>query len=209
MAVTAAAAAVVFTAALVVLGLAVPAARSGLAGATAASSGAAHGSRGHHAPAKTPVVRAPTRRSRTAHVAFWECPAKSTSVLVAVDALVLHPGQTLHLSFIAKNLGQTACSYVAPYAGVAPGPTAAALTMGPCGSLPFVVDNTHDHNVWPGTAAFACPALGYAQLAPGQVVQGTGSWDLTRGGSTAPVAPGTYTVVVDKVLRIPLRVTPG
>jgi hypothetical protein len=209
MAATAAAAAVVFGAALVVLGLVPPTAGSGLAGATAPSSGSSHGSRSHDARAKTPVVRAPTRRSRTAHVAFWECPAKSTSVLVAVDALVLHPGQTLHLSFIAKNLGQAACSYVAPYAGVVPGPTAAALAMGPCGSLPFVVDNKHGHNVWPGTAAFACPALGYAQLASGQVVQGTGSWDLTRGGSTAHVPPGTYTVVVDKVLRIPLRVTAG
>src|SRR6185312_16738371 len=39
------------------------------------------------------------------NVKFWECPSKTTRMLVAVNTLTLHPGSTLDITFIIKNTG--------------------------------------------------------------------------------------------------------
>ena len=77
--------------------------------------------------------RRPRRRARqsprrpklaqTGHVTFWDCPSKTTLLLVVVNTLTLHPGATLDVSFTVRNGGTASCNYTAPYAGVAPGPT--------------------------------------------------------------------------------------
>jgi len=137
---------------------------------------------------------------------FWECPAKTTSVLVAVNRLTLRPGQELTVSFVVKNLGTAACNYVAPYAGVAPGATVPTLTAGPCGSMVFEVEGAHHADVWPGLAGYNCPALGFAQLQPGASVIGSGTWAQTAGGGTRRVRAGAYTLVIDGRFSFPLRV---
>jgi hypothetical protein len=88
---------------------------------------------------------------------------------------------------------------------VAPGPTSSALEAGPCGSIGFDVIGPGRRTVWPGPAAFECPALGFAQLAPGASVSGSGTWDENKPGSSAHVPAGRYTVVVDGRFRFPVR----
>jgi hypothetical protein len=145
--------------------------------------------------------------AQSGHAAFWECPAKTTEMLVAVNTLNLHSGSTLDISFTVRNEGTVSCNYTAPYAGVTPGPTSTALTAGPCGSVSFQVDDSHHHNVWPGTQVVNCPALGFAELAAGATVSGTGSWDQDRPNSTRHVAPGTYRLVIDNTdFSFPLHV---
>src|SRR5579872_6889412 len=109
-----------------------------------------------------PGLAAAAKRSTTTHhssapklnavgnVKFWECPSKTTKMLVAVNTLTLHPGSTLSITFIVKNTGTNPCNYTAPYAGIAPGPTSATLQAGPCGSIGYEITTSHGHEVWPG-----------------------------------------------------------
>jgi hypothetical protein len=154
----------------------------------------------------TSTSTAASKLAKVGHGSFWECPTKSTELLIAVNTLTLHPGNTLNITFAAKNQGAKACNYVAPYAGAAPGPTSTALQVGPCGSISFEIVGAHHHNVWPGAQPFNCPALGFAQLAANATVSGSGSWTQTRPGSTQRVPAGTYTLVVDGHFSFPLRV---
>lgn len=106
--------------------------------------------------------------AQTGHAVFWECPARTTELLVAVNTLTLHPGATLDISFTVRNTGTTACHYTAPYAGVAPGPTVTTLTAGPCGSVGYEIRGPHGGDVWPGPELVNCPALGFAQAGTGR-----------------------------------------
>lgn len=141
------------------------------------------------------------------HVKFWECSAKTTEMLVAVNTLTLHPGSTLGITFVVKNTGTASCNYTAPYAGAAPGPTSTTLQAGPCGSVGFEITTSRGREVWPGAQLVNCPALGFAQLAPGATVTGTGTWNVDKPNTTQRVAAGDYTLIVDnKHFKFPLRV---
>ncbi len=107
-------------------------------------------------------------------MAFWECPAKTTELIVAVNTLTLHPGASLDISFTVRNTGTAACKYTAPYAGVVPGPTVTTLTAGPCGSVGYEIRGPHGGNVWPGPELVNCPALGMARLGAEQHGVGPG-----------------------------------
>ena len=168
------------------------------AGAATSTSGAGRaGGAGHPSAPKL---------AQAGHAAFWNCSAKTTVLLVAVNTLTLHPGASLDISFTVRNGATASCNYTAPYADVAPAPTSTALTAGPCGSVGYEIMGPNHHNVWPGVQVVNCPALGFAQLAPGATVSGTGSWNQTKPNSTHRVPPGTYTLVVNKHFSFPLRV---
>jgi hypothetical protein len=154
----------------------------------------------HHAPAP--------KLSAAGSVKFWECPSKTTKMLVAVNTLTLHPGSTLTITFIIKNTGTKPCNYTAPYAGIAPGPTRATLQAGPCGSVGYEIATSRGHEVWPGPQLVNCPALGFAQLAPGATVSGTGTWNQDKPNTSSRVSPGQYVLVVDsKHFSFPIKVT--
>jgi hypothetical protein len=171
---------------------------TGAAPAGAAMSASGGGGGGHPSAPKLAQV---------GHTAFWNCSARTTMLLVAVNTLTLHPGASLDISFTVRNGATASCNYTAPYAGVAPGPTSTALTAGPCGSVGYEIQGPNHHNVWPGVQVVNCPALGFAQLAPGATVSGTGSWNQTKPNSTHRVPPGTYTLVVEnKHFSFPLHV---
>ena len=159
------------------------------------------------APRKgTTLIRAP-KLAQAGRATFWDCPSRTTLLLVVVNSLTLHPGSTLDVSFTVRNGAKTPCNYTAPSAGVVAGPTSTTLTAGPCGSVDFQILDAHGHDVWPGDEVVNCPALGSAQLAAGATVSGTGSWDQTKPDSTHRVAPGNYTLVVEnKHFTFPFRV---
>jgi hypothetical protein len=159
------------------------------------------------APKKGTTLAKTPKLAQAGHATFWDCPSKTTELLVVINTLTLHPGATLNVSFTVRNGGTTSCNYTAPYASVAPGPTSTSLTAGPCGSLGYEIENSHHHNVWPGTQVVNCPALGFAQLAAGATVSGTGSWNQTEPNSTHRVPPGNYTLTVEnKHFSFPLHV---
>jgi hypothetical protein len=162
------------------------------------------------AGAKTAKKKAATHAAPTlieqGHVTFWECPAKTTAVLIGVSTLVLHPDQELKINFIVRNKGTKACNYVAPYAGVAPGPTTTALQVGPCGSMGFEIEGPHHRNVWPGVVTYNCPALGFAQLPPNGTAVGSGTWSQTTPSGTKRVSSGHYTLVVAGHFSFPITI---
>jgi len=150
--------------------------------------------------------RAP-KLAQLGHVTFWECHAKTTELLVAVNTLTLHPGATLQISFTVRNGASTPCNHTAPYAGVTPGPTATTLQAGPCGSVGFEILGANHADVWPGVQVVNCPALGFARLAADGTVSGTGTWGQTKPNSTARGPVGAYTLVVDnRHFSFPLHV---
>ena len=102
------------------------------------------------APKKGTALAKKPKLAQAGHATFWDCPSKTTELLVVVNTLTLHPGATLTVSFTVRNGGTTSCNYTAPYASVAPGPTSTSLTAGPCGSVGYQIENSHHHNVWPG-----------------------------------------------------------
>ncbi len=160
------------------------------------------------AAAEASAAAGQTKLAHVGHATFWDCPAKTTDLLVAVNTLTLHPGVSLNISFTVRNAGTSSCNYTAPYADVTPGPTSSGLTAGPCGSVGYEIEDSHRHNVWPGAQVVNCPALGTAQLASNATVSGTGSWNQTKPNSTHRVPVGAYTLVVEnKHFSFPLRVT--
>jgi hypothetical protein len=178
---------------LVLAALAVP------GGPAAAAKGKHTTTTTHHSSPKLVVL---------GHVKFWECPSKTTQMLVAVNTLTLHPGSSLDITFVIKNTGTSSCNYTAPYAGVAPGPTSTNLQAGPCGSIGFELATTRGHEVWPGPQLVNCPALGFAQLAPGATVTGTGTWNQDKPNTDRRVSPGKYTLIVDnKSFSFPIQVS--
>jgi hypothetical protein len=156
----------------------------------------------HHAAAPKMV--------QESHAEFWECPAKTTDVLVGVNHLTLHPGQQLDITFVARNLAPTECNYVAPFASAGAVPASAAtspsLVVGPCGSMGFEIEGRHHHNEWPGVASFSCPAQGFAQVLPNGTVQGSGMWNQTEANGTTHFPSGHYTLLVDGHFSFPLYV---
>jgi hypothetical protein len=162
-----------------------------------------------HAAASTPgksVTKSAPKLYQQGHVTFWECPAKTTQVLIGVNKLTLHPGDTLSINFVVRNQGTSACNFVAPYAGEAPGPTASTLQVGPCGSMGFVINAAHRRDVWPGPQPFNCPALGFAQLQPNASTVGSGTWNQTVPSGSKRVRPGDYTLVVAGRYTFPLHI---
>jgi hypothetical protein len=180
------------------------AAASTVAALVAAGLGAAPAAAATH-PKAARTAAAP-KLAQEAHRTFWDCPGKTTGVLIVVNTLTLHPGQSLTITFIVRNEGTAACSYVAPYAGAAPGPVSTTLVAGPCGSVPFMVEGAHNRNVYPGVRPFNCPALGFAQLQPNATTEGAGSWTQVGTSGNKRVSAGRYTLVVDGHFDFPLQI---
>src|ERR1700722_16914434 len=90
--------------------------------------------------AKSTHAAAP-KRALDGHVTFWECPSRTTEALIVVNRLTLHPGQPRRMDCIHRNTGTTACNYVAPFAGVASGPTTTNLQAGQCGAIGFEIES--------------------------------------------------------------------
>ena len=179
-----------------VLSLSLSAAAAGYGG-----SGGCGAGEGHDDHDRTPKL------AQTDQATFWDCPSKTTLLLVVVNTLTLHPGGTLNVSFTVRNGATTPCNYTAPFAGVTPGPTSTTLTAGPCGSVGFQIVEPTATTCGPATRWSTVPPSASAQLAAGATVSGTGSWDQTKPNSTHRVAPGNYTLVVEnKHIAFPFRI---
>ena len=141
------------------------------------------------------------------HVRFWECPSKSTEMLV--DREHPHAAPRVHADahLPRQEPGPSSCNYTAPYASVAPGPTSTALEAGPCGSIGFEIETSHGHEVWPGPQSSTARPWASPSSPPAPRSRARASWNQDKPNSTQRVAPGVYKVVVDnKHFTFPLHV---
>ena len=149
---------------------------------------------------------APPKLAQAGHVTFWECPAATTELLVAVNTLTLHPGAIARHHLRGPQQRADGLQLHRPLRGRRPGPTSTTLEAGPCGSVGYEIVGPHQRNVWPGDRVVNCPALGFAQLAPGGIVTGAGSWNQNRSNSAQRVPVGRYTLVVNRHFSFPIHI---
>jgi hypothetical protein len=58
--------------------------------------------------------RSAPKLAQLGHACFWECPAKTTTLLVAVNTLTLRPGNTLIIGVTVRSNGTSSCNDTAP-----------------------------------------------------------------------------------------------
>jgi hypothetical protein len=157
--------------------------------------GAARSARsGSVAPLGAPVTWsvASDPASRSVHVAFEGCAAKNVIVSVTLPTQLFTARPVIYGVSI-HNIGDTACGTSLPHHD-------RAFFVGGCGAIYPEIVNLFGVNVFPGPAAFSCPAFGGAfYLPPHTTASARGSWNteeyLATPGSTPQwhQAPsGTY-----------------
>jgi hypothetical protein len=148
--------------------------------------------------------------TRSAHVRFENCNAQQVTLSVTIPRHAFTPTEPVTYKVRLRNTGSTPCGSL-PAQQVSP--TRQILTVGPCGPLPVAVRNAHGHAVYPGSAVFHCPLEVGFQLGPNATATGTGTWDQSEvlGPQAAPqhAPPGTYRLVVDKAVTVPVTLAPG
>jgi hypothetical protein len=149
-----------------------------------------------HHPAQRPTL------ARTIHAPFGNCAAKDITMLLSVPRLTFTAHQTVTIDAIVTNTGPTACGF----SGFGPIPSAVSVastplptqSIGPCGSMELQFDNAQGVDIWPGHAAFSCPAGFEYQLLPGTHLRAVGSWGQGLMFPLHGAAPkGNYRLLVD------------
>jgi hypothetical protein len=168
-------------------------------------------------PSPSPPPAAASARSatltRSAHVAFEGCNARHVILSVTIARHTFAPAEQVSFTVRLRNTGSTTCG--APLAQHVV-EAHARLTVGPCGSLPIAVHDAGGVSVYPGPATYFCPNEAGFRLGPRSTARATGSWNQSEllGTTTAPAkpqhaAPGTYQLVVDRAVTVPVALAPG
>ncbi len=164
----------------------------------------------------------PMSLSRSGHVSYQGCPARSVELTVTVPARAFGLGQDVRYTVRLHNLSARECLGAAQ-SGLQPGPRSPALpspslrgslsfVLGPCGSLPLGVTNARGERVFPNTGGISCPLLLGPPLFGHATVRMTGTWDRVEGGLRparipTPAPPGRYRLVVGGVVSVPFTLT--
>ncbi len=143
---------------------------------------------------------------RSSHVAYGGCPAADVILTVTLPQRAFAPGQLVTYQVRLHNIGRRACG---PSDGATPSATPVEALLGACAAIPVDIENAQGHNVYPGPQAIACPALLGPRLPAHRSVSATGTWDLRQGAGrpalrAVPVPRGTYQLVVDDEVRLPI-----
>jgi hypothetical protein len=116
-----------------------------------------------------------------------------------------------------RNAGATTCGPVTPRTL----PHRQTLTVGPCGTLSLIVRTTSGAGaaIFPGPIAYHCPLEVGFQLGPHSSATAVGTWDqsesLPQNSPGLPRAtvqhapPGTYRLVVDGAVAVPVTLSKG
>ena len=114
----------------------------------------------------TTTHHASPKLAQLGHVKFWECPSKTTQMLVAVNTLTLHPGETLDITSPSGTAAPASCNYTAPFAGDDTRADRHHAAGRPCGSIGFEIASPHGHEVWPGPQLSTAPPWASRGLPP-------------------------------------------
>jgi hypothetical protein len=148
-------------------------------------------------PASFTATVAPTR---TAHVAFGGCPARSIEMSVS---FLPPPAGSRAVTFrvTLHNQGNRWCG---------PRDHTGSLDLGLCGDISTVVHNAAGVDVYPGHEVVFCPDFDGRGVAPHQSATGSSTWlgqqYLSDGGASdqsTAAPPGRYTLVVAGTLAVP------
>jgi hypothetical protein len=148
--------------------------------------------------------------TRSAHVAFEGCNARHIVLSVTILRHPFRPGQRVPYAVRLRNSGGTTCG-ADPAQGV---PQARQrLTVGPCGILSATVRNSRGTGVYPGPASFNCPEESGFRLGAHSTAEATTSWTQVAYAGNPPkvgqAPPGTYHLVVDQAVAVPVTLAPG
>jgi hypothetical protein len=148
--------------------------------------------------------------TRSAHVSFEGCNARHIILSVTILRHPFRPGQQVPYTVRLRNTGSTTCG-AEPTQGV---PQARhRLTVGPCGIVSATVRNSRGIGVFPGPAIFGCPEESGFRLGAHSTAQVTTSWTQVAYVGSPPTAgqapPGTYHLVIDHAVTVPVTLTPG
>jgi hypothetical protein len=137
------------------------------------------------------------------HVAFEGCPPATTVVKASLKRLTYTPYQAVTITVSVTNGSGTACGRLSGQ-GLIPGQ--GQLSIGPCGTFGLEVQNAKGTNIYPGTAAFACPAeFGVAVPAHG-AVKATTSWNQEASyASKALAGRGKYRLSIVVQMGAPTK----
>jgi hypothetical protein len=131
---------------------------------------------------------------KTNHIGLIGCASNDVTIRVTLRRLVYTKSQPVTVVAVLRNVGTSACKYVAPNA-------AGPLFLGPCGLISLTVDNDKNSDVFPGEGTFSCPAEIYKVLEPGASLRASGSWDQRKLYPSRGFVPrGKYRLTVGNVV---------
>jgi hypothetical protein len=153
--------------------------------------------------------RVPTTISRSAHVAYADCPAKDVELTVTLPSRTYGLGQNVHYLVRLHNLTARTCNTGTP-AQPELGPP--VLALGPCSSMPLSIKNARNTQVFPDAGGIACPALLGPSLAPHATLRATGTWDRVEGALRSahipmPAPAGRYRLVIARAVSVPFTLS--
>lgn len=165
------------------------------------------------AAATTRAEPSPSALSRSAHVAYLNCPARDVLLTGSVQRQSFATGQPVSYTVSIHDLSHTACGYAngvtVPTNAINP----AAGLLGPCGEVPVQVENSRGSVVYPAVGV-GCPLILGPPLAAGQTITTTGTWDQIAWGITALqrgagalVPRGEYRLLIDRKVTLPIDLT--
>jgi hypothetical protein len=158
----------------------------------------------------TAVPSSPTI-TRSAHIAYLNCPAPDVLLTGSIQRRPFLTGQPVTYKVSIHDLSPQPCGGPNGITRPANPVNPAAGLLGPCGELPVTVDNSRGEQVYPGQIVPSCPMIVGPPLAAGQAITTTGSWDpsvesdgLGRPGFAPGVPRGHYHVVIDGKVTLPV-----
>jgi hypothetical protein len=129
--------------------------------------------------------------TKSAHVAFEDCPAATTVLTVSIPRLSYSARQAVNVTVTLTNTRATACgeSSTSP----PPAQVQNQLNVGPCGQLGLEIFNAKGANVYPGNVALHCPAEFGVELPAHSRLRATSSWNQQASYNSTALAPrGAY-----------------
>ena len=161
--------------------------------------------------------------TRSAHIAYENCPAKDVVLSLSVPRHTYATGQPVTYRVSLHNESGRRCtvpgaqpSSLLPNANASSlGVTQLGFLLGPCSPLPLTIDNAKGVEVFPGPEAISCPAFQGPPLAARATISTTGTWDQVVGGGLRPArlptpAPaGLYRIEVGTKVSVPISLVGG
>jgi hypothetical protein len=171
-----------------------------------------------HATTTTTSTSAPSAVTRSAHIAYENCPAQDVVLSVSVPRHTYAIGQPVTYRVSLHNESGRRCSVPGSQASsLLPNASASSLNvtqlgflLGPCSPLPLTIENAKGVEVFPGPEAISCPAFQGPPLAAHTTISTTGTWDQMVGGGLRPArvatpAPaGLYRIKVGSKVSVPI-----
>ena len=142
--------------------------------------------------------------TKSAHIAFEDCPAATTVLTVSIPRLSYSARQPVEVTVRLANTSDTDCGQSA--SSPPPVQVPNQLNVGPCGQLGLEIFNAKGANIYPGNVAFPCPAEFGVELVAHGHLRTTTSWNQEASYNATTLARrGTYRLSISQQLANPSR----